>query len=93
MSSIRRASLADAVSQRILSLIEDGEYRAGDRLPSERELGEQLGVGKSSIREGVSYLDKLGVLDIHQGKGAARRVAGSSKRASGPRLRLGHHSP
>jgi GntR family transcriptional regulator, transcriptional repressor for pyruvate dehydrogenase complex len=73
VSSIPRASLADAVSERILSLIEDGEYRAGDRLPSERELGELLGVGKSSIREGVSYLDKLGVLDIHQGRGMVVR--------------------
>ena len=73
MKPIQRASLADAVSERILSLIEDGEYRAGDRLPSERELGEQLGVGRTSIREGLSYLDKLGVLDIHQGRGMVVR--------------------
>ncbi|WP_119067058.1 FadR/GntR family transcriptional regulator [Rubrobacter indicoceani] len=73
MKPIQRASLADVVSERILSLIEDGEYRAGDRLPSERELGEQLGVGRTSIREGLSYLDKLGVLDIHQGRGMVVR--------------------
>lgn len=54
-------------------MIQEGEYRAGDRLPSERELGEQLGVGRTSIREGLSYLDKLGVLDIHQGRGMVVR--------------------
>lgn len=59
MSSIRRASLADAVSQRILSLIEDGEYRAGDRLPSERRLGEQLGVGNGVEPEGKSLPQAL----------------------------------
>lgn len=49
-----KASLADAVFERILSLVEEGEHRAGDRLPSERELGEQLGVARTSIREGLS---------------------------------------
>ncbi len=66
---IRKASLADAVSERILSLIQEGRFRAGERLPTERELGEQLGVGRTSVREGLRYLEKLGVVDIHQGRG------------------------
>lgn len=69
MEPIRKDSLADAVSERILSLISEGKYRAGDRLPTERELAGQLGVGRTSVREGLHYLEKLGVLDIHQGRG------------------------
>jgi DNA-binding transcriptional regulator YhcF (GntR family) len=34
---IRKDSLADAVSERVLALIREGKYRAGDRLPTERE--------------------------------------------------------
>jgi GntR family transcriptional regulator, transcriptional repressor for pyruvate dehydrogenase complex len=66
---IRKESLADAVSDRVLALIREGTYRAGDRLPTERELAGQLGVGRTSVREGLRYLEKLGVLDIHQGRG------------------------
>jgi DNA-binding FadR family transcriptional regulator len=66
---IRKESLADAVSDRVLALIREGKYRAGDRLPTERELAGQLGVGRTSVREGLRYLEKLGVLDIHQGRG------------------------
>ena len=69
MEPIRKESLADAVSDRVLALIREGTYRAGDRLPTERELAGQLGVGRTSVREGLRYLEKLGVLDIHQGRG------------------------
>ena len=69
MEPIRKDSLADAVSERVLALIREGKYRAGDRLPTERELAGQFGVGRTSVREGLRYLEKLGVLDIHQGRG------------------------
>jgi GntR family transcriptional repressor for pyruvate dehydrogenase complex len=69
MEPIPKNSLADAVSDRIASLIKEGKYRVGDRLPTERELAKQFGVGRTSIREGLRYLEKLGALDIHQGKG------------------------
>jgi len=57
------------VSERVLASIREGKYRAGDRLPTERELAVQLGVGRTSVREGLRYLEKLAVLDIHQGRG------------------------
>lgn len=69
MEPIPKTSLADAVSERIVLLIKEGRYRVGDRLPTERELAKQFGVGRTSIREGLRYLEKLGALDIHQGKG------------------------
>jgi len=47
---IRKEPLADAVSDRVLALIREGKYRAGDRLPTEREFAGQLGVGRTSVR-------------------------------------------
>jgi GntR family transcriptional regulator, transcriptional repressor for pyruvate dehydrogenase complex len=73
LDKIKRISLSDAVTDRIISQIQDGRYRAGDRLPTERELAEQLGVGRTSVREGLRFLEKLGVLEIRQGMGTVVR--------------------
>jgi GntR family transcriptional repressor for pyruvate dehydrogenase complex len=73
LDKIKRISLSDAVTDRIISQIHEGQYRAGDRLPTERELAEQLGVGRTSVREGLRFLEKLGVLEIRQGMGTVVR--------------------
>ena len=73
LDKIERTSLSDAVTDRVISQIREGQYRAGDRLPTERELAEQLGVGRTSVREGLRFLEKLGVLEIRQGTGTVVR--------------------
>jgi GntR family transcriptional regulator, transcriptional repressor for pyruvate dehydrogenase complex len=73
LDKIKRISLSDAVTDRIISQIQEGRYRAGDRLPTEREIAEQLGVGRTSVREGLRFLEKLGVLEIRQGMGTVVR--------------------
>jgi GntR family transcriptional repressor for pyruvate dehydrogenase complex len=69
LDKIKTISLSDAVTDRIITQIQEGWYRAGDRLPSERELAEQLGVGRTSVREGLRFLEKLGILEIRRGMG------------------------
>ena len=73
MEKVRRTSLSDAVTESVIAQIREGRYRAGDRLPTERELAEQLGVGRTSVREGLRFLEKLGILDIRQGTGTVVR--------------------
>ena len=73
MNKIERTNLSDAVTDRVISQIREGRYRAGDRLPTERELAEQLGVGRTSVREGLRFLEKLGILEIRQGTGIVVR--------------------
>lgn len=73
MEPISKSSLADGVSERLILLLKEGKYRAGDRLPTERKLAEQFGVGRTSVREGLRYLEKMGILDIHQGRGITVR--------------------
>ncbi len=73
MEKIERTSLSDAVTDSVISQIREGRYRAGDRLPTERELAEQLGVGRTSVREGLRFLEKLGILEIRQGTGTVVR--------------------
>lgn len=52
------------------TLIADGELRPGDRLPSEGELCETLGVSRGSLREAIRMLAALGVLDTRHGSGS-----------------------
>ena len=59
------ARAADQLSQ----LIIDRKLSAGDKLPNEFELAEQLNVGRGTIREAVKLLVARNVLVVHRGKG------------------------
>ncbi len=62
-------SIPELVFQEMQRLIIDGNFRPGDLLPSEMELAERFGVGRSSIREAMRALQLLGVIEVIQGKG------------------------
>lgn len=62
-------SVTDGAILKIKSLIVDGELLPGDRLPTQDRLAAQLGLSRSSLREAVSALTLLGVLDARQGDG------------------------
>ena len=46
-----------------------GEISAGDRLPAERQLAAQLGVGRSAVREALAALELLGIVSVRPGSG------------------------
>src|SRR3954463_10115299 len=48
-----------------------GEYAAGDALPSERQLSDELGAGRHAVREALKRLQQAGLVSISQG-GATR---------------------
>ncbi len=68
--NVKSVRLSDTVVDQILSLIEEGLLKIGDRLPGERELVEQLGVGRASVREALRILEAQGVLEVRPGRGA-----------------------
>ncbi|MFK7898787.1 MAG: FadR/GntR family transcriptional regulator [Myxococcota bacterium] len=64
MSSITQdVSIAAALRDDILR----GQYRRGERLPSERDLAERFGVHRSTVRAAFKRLEQLGIADIRQG--------------------------
>jgi GntR family transcriptional repressor for pyruvate dehydrogenase complex len=69
LSSLRHGSLSDDVAQRILTAIESGEFKPGDRLPTEPVLAQMLGVGRTSVREGIGKLRMLGAVEVRRGLG------------------------
>ncbi|MFE7977485.1 FadR/GntR family transcriptional regulator [Streptomyces shenzhenensis] len=50
-------------------LLESRAWKVGDKLPSERELVDTFGVGRSAVREALKSLSLLGLLEIRQGDG------------------------
>ncbi len=50
-------------------LIREQQIEPGDKLPSERVLSEQLGVGRSSVREALRSLELLGLIETRHGGG------------------------
>ena len=62
-------SIPEVVLDEIQRLIAEGKLRPGDHLPSEIELADRFGVGRSSIREAMRALQLLGVVEVIQGKG------------------------
>lgn len=68
-----RHSVVGFVLERIKTAIARGELRPGDLLPSETEMSNSLGVGKTSVREAVKMLQAVGAVDIRQGHGTVLR--------------------
>jgi len=58
------------VARLLLAHINSGELRPGHRLPSERQLAADLGVGRSAVREALAALDLLGIVVVRQGSGS-----------------------
>ncbi|ACB95349.1 FadR/GntR family transcriptional regulator [Beijerinckia indica] len=59
---IQPIRLADKIAQYIERLILEGVLRAGERLSSERDLAEKLGVSRPSLRDGIARLEQRGLL-------------------------------
>lgn len=62
-------TLPEQTAEQISKLIVEQHLTCEDKLPSEFELAEMLGVGRGTIREGVKLLVARNVLDIRRGKG------------------------
>ena len=53
----------------VRSIIESGEYKAGDKLPPERELAQLIGVSRPSVRAGLQSMATVGVVESRRGAG------------------------
>ena len=65
----RPPSLHVSVQESLRSYIEDNQLKAGDALPPESFLAQQLGVSRNSVREAIKALESVGVLETRRGIG------------------------
>jgi GntR family transcriptional regulator, transcriptional repressor for pyruvate dehydrogenase complex len=87
---VRRVRTHEQVLAQIEQKILDGDLRVGEKLPSERELAEALGVSRPSIREALRALEVMGIIEsrIGSGRESGSFISGRSNAALGNLLRL-----
>ena len=80
----KRIKLSEQTSKRLYeSIVEEGKYPPGSKLPNENELSEALAVSRTTLREAVSYLVAQGVLEIPPWEGDVR-CGKSARGGTGP---------
>ena len=65
----RAYSLSDHIVEQIAESIARGVLKPGDRIPSEKQLCEKFGVGRTSVREGLALAFRDGCAESHMGDG------------------------
>lgn len=69
LQTIETRRLYRQIADQLAGLIGAGEFAPGARLPSERELAQQLGVSRPSVREALIALEIAGLVDVRTGSG------------------------
>lgn len=64
-----RGTLSEAVFEQLISFVVNGQWKAGDRLPPERELCVELGIARTSLREALKAMELVGMLASRIGDG------------------------
>jgi len=65
----RQQTPSTELTRHLLQFLLSGDVAPGQKIPSERQLAEALGVGRSGVREAIKSLSLLGLLDVRQGDG------------------------
>ncbi len=69
VTPIRREPLAAEVARRLVDYLLSGGVEPGARMPSERQLAEAFGVGRSAVREAIAALTLIGLIEVRHGDG------------------------
>ncbi|GAA4615639.1 FCD domain-containing protein [Saccharopolyspora hordei] len=70
---LARPRLYEQVVQRLREHVAASGLRAGDRLPPERKLAEQLGVSRASVKQAIVVLEVQGLVEVRHGGGTYLR--------------------
>lgn len=65
------------IARRLVDYLLSGSVAPGSRLPSERQLAEAFGVGRSAVREALAALSLIGLIEIRHGDGTYLKRADS----------------
>ncbi len=69
LKAIKKTRIHEEVVAQIHELIREGRFKAGDQLPSERELAETFQVSRTSVREAIRALETEGLIKSRTGMG------------------------
>lgn len=66
---IKPKKIYEEIVSQLQRMIIEGKYNPGDKLPSEREMAEVLNVSRPSVREAITALAAMGILEVRPGEG------------------------
>jgi GntR family transcriptional repressor for pyruvate dehydrogenase complex len=69
VTPIPRTTLTAAAFEQLISRVVKGNWKPGDRIPPERDLCQQLGIARTSLREALKAMELIGLLDSRVGDG------------------------
>lgn len=69
LKPIKTKKIYEEIIEQLRLLVVKGDLKPGDRLPSERDLAVRLSVSRASVREALSALEMMGLLEIRSGEG------------------------
>lgn len=74
IQAVQSQRVYEQIAEQITQLIRARDLRPGDRLPPERELAQQLGVSRPSVREAMIALETAGMIEVRTGSGTYVRA-------------------
>lgn len=66
---LQKESLAEQLTNLLKNEIAQGKYSVGQKLPTEAQLVQDYGIGRSTVREAIKALSNIGLLSVQQGRG------------------------
>ena len=72
---VKKQRASDEARNLILNVMREGHLQAGEQLPSETQMAEQMGMSRVPVREAVSSLEQFGLLTVKRGSGGGIFVA------------------
>ena len=83
---VRRIKVTAEIVNQIRGLMAAGHLRPGERLPSEREFSQTLGIGRWSLREAIRCMRSLGLVEVRVGAGTFLTSRVNQSEAPSPRV-------
>ncbi|WP_329005741.1 FadR family transcriptional regulator [Kribbella sp. NBC_00709] len=90
---VERLSTASLVARQLIQQLGAEQFPVGARLPSERDLAQMLGVGRSTLREAITALELLGLVEVRPGSGSYLRADSTQLLAKALELSLALGEP
>ncbi len=69
VTAIPRTTITEAAFEQLIANVVNGTWAAGNRLPPERDLCQQFGIARTSLREALKAMELVGMLDSRVGDG------------------------
>jgi DNA-binding FadR family transcriptional regulator len=70
LDPVTRPVLSDYLVTHIRASIDAGRFRAGDRLPTIGEMARAFAVGRGAVREALTKLQMMRIVEVRHGRGA-----------------------